>query len=65
MIILLIILSVLIIQCSNEYSGESEKSETEFIKDDAYTFVYEESETNIIKTNKTKIAFKENKNKGN
>ena len=65
MIILLIILSVLIIQCSNEYSGESEKSETEFIKDDANTFVYEESETNIIKTNKTKIAFKENKNKGN
>ena len=57
-IIFLIILSVLIIQCSNEYSGESEKSETEFIKDDAYTFVYEESETNIIKTNKTKIAFK-------
>ena len=57
-ILLLIILSVLIIQCSNEYSGESEKSETEFIKDDAYTFVYEESETNIIKTNKTKIAFK-------
>ena len=64
-IILLIILSVLIIQCSNEYSGESEKSETEFIKDDAYTFVYEESETNIIKTNKTKTAFKKNKNKGN
>ena len=62
-IILLIILSVLIIQCSNEYSGESEKSksETEFIKDDAYTSVYEESETNIIKTNKTKTAFKENK----
>ena len=60
-IILLIILSVLIIQCSNEYSGESEKSETEFIKDDADTFVYEESETNIIKTNKTKTAFKENK----
>ena len=60
-ILLLIILSVLIIQCSNEYSGKSEKSETEFIKDDAYTFVYEESETNIIKTNKTKTAFKENK----
>ena len=64
-IILLIILSVLIIQCSNEYSGESEKSETEFIEDDADNFVYEESETNIIKTNKTKISFKENKNKGN
>ena len=64
-IIFLIILSVLIIQCSNEYSGESEKSETEFIEDDADNFVYEESETNIIKTNKTKIAFKENKNKGN
>ncbi|WP_307971227.1 hypothetical protein [uncultured Brachyspira sp.] len=63
-IILLIILSVLIIQCSNEYSGESEKSETEFIEDDADNFVYEESETNIIKTNKTKTAFKENKNKG-
>ena len=62
---IVIILSVLIIQCSNEYSGESEKSETEFIKDDADTFVYEESETNIIKTNKTKTAFKENKNKGN
>lgn len=64
-IIFLIILLVLIIQCSNEYSGESEKSETEFIEDDADNFVYEESETNIIKTNKTKISFKENKNKGN
>ena len=62
-IILLIILSVLIIQCSNEYSGESEKSETEFIKDDADTFVYEESETNIIKTNKTKTALKKIKTK--
>ena len=33
-ILLLIILSVLIIQCSNEYSGESEKSEIEFIEDE-------------------------------
>lgn len=62
-IIFLIILSVLIIQCSNEYSGESEKSETEFIEDDADNFVYEEAETNIIKTNETKakIIPKENK----
>ena len=62
-ILLLIILSVLIIQCSNEYSGESEKSEIEFIEDDADNFVYEEAETNIIKTNemKTKIVPKENK----
>ena len=57
-IIFLIILSALIIQCSNEYSGESEKSETEFIEDDADNFVYEEVETNIIKT---KIVPKENK----
>ena len=60
-IILSIILSVLIIQCSNEYSGESEKSEIEFIEDDADNFVYEEVETNIIKTNKTKTTSKENK----
>ena len=62
-IIFLIILSVLIIQCSNEYSGESEKSksETEFIEDDADNFVYEEAETNIIKTNETKTTSKENK----
>ena len=64
-ILLLIILSVLIIQCSNETSGESEKSksETEFIEDDTDNFVYEEAETNIIKTNemKTKIVPKENK----
>ena len=62
-IILLIILSALIIQCSNEYSGESEKSETEFIEDDADNFVYEEAETNIIKTNETKVKIipKENK----
>ena len=60
-IIFLIILSVLIIQCSNEYSGESEKSETEFIEDDANNFVYEEVETNIIKTNETKTTSKENK----
>ena len=62
-IILLIILSVLIIQCSNEYSGESEKSETEFIEDDADNFVYEKVETNIIKTTETKskIVPKENK----
>ena len=64
-ILLLIILSVLIIQCSNETSGESEKSriETEFIEDDTDNFVYEEAETNIIKTNETKskIVPKENK----
>ncbi|WP_242003612.1 hypothetical protein [Brachyspira aalborgi] len=65
-IILLIILSVLIIQCSNEASGESEKSKSEIesIEDDADNFVYEEAETNIIKTNeaKTKIVPRENKN---
>ena len=60
-IIFLIILSALIIQCSNEYSGESEKSEIEFIEDDADNFVYEEAETNIIKTNETKTTSKENK----
>ena len=64
-ILLLIILSVLIIQCSNEASGESEKpkSEIEFTEDDTDNFVYEEAETNIIKTNemKTKIVPKENK----
>ena len=62
-IIFLIILSVLIIQCSNEASGESEKSksEIEFIEDDADNFVYEEAETNIIKTNETKTTSKENK----
>ena len=64
-IIFLIILSVLIIQCSNEASGESEKSksEIEFIEDDADNFVYEEVETNIIKTTETKskIVPKENK----
>ena len=60
-ILLLIILSVLIIQCSNEYSGESEKSEIEFIEDDADNFVYEKVETNIIKTNETKTTSKENK----
>ena len=64
-IIFLIILSVLIIQCSNETSSKSEKSksEIEFIEDDADNFVYEEAETNIIKTNetKTKIVPKENK----
>ena len=60
-IILSIILSVLIIQCSNEYPGESEKSEIEFIEDDADNFVYEEAEINIIKTNETKTTSKENK----
>lgn len=64
-IIFLIILSVLIIQCSNETLGESEKSksETESIEDDTDNFVYEEAETNIIKTNETKakIIPKENK----
>ena len=64
-IIFLIILSVLIIQCSNETLGESEKSksEIEFIEDDTDNFVYEEAETNIIKTNETKakIIPKENK----
>ena len=64
-IIFLIILSVLIIQCSNEASGESEKpkSETESIEEDTDNFVYEEVETNIIKTTETKskIVPKENK----
>ena len=62
-IIFLIILSVLTIQCSNEASGESEKpkSETESIEDDTDNFVYEEVETNIIKTNETKTTSKENK----
>ena len=60
-IILLIILSVLIIQCSNEYAGESEKSETESIEEDTDNFVYEEAETNIIKTNETKTISRENK----
>ena len=62
-IIFLIILSALIIQCSNETSSESEKSksEIEFIEYDADNFVYEEAETNIIKTNKTKTTSKENK----
>ncbi|WP_242003608.1 hypothetical protein [Brachyspira aalborgi] len=64
-IIFLIILSVLTIQCSNETSSKSEKSksEIEFIEDDADNFVYEEAETNIIKTNETKakIIPKENK----
>ncbi|WP_307971110.1 hypothetical protein [uncultured Brachyspira sp.] len=61
-IILLIILSVLTIQCSNETSSESEKSqiETESIEDDTDNFVYEEAETNIIKTNETKTTSKEN-----
>ena len=62
-ILLLIILSVLTIQCSNETSSESEKSksEIEFIEDDADNFVYEDAETNIIKTNETKTTSKENK----
>ena len=64
-IIFLIILSVLTIQCSNETSSKSEKSksETEFIEDDADNFVYEEAETNIIKTTETKskTVYKENK----
>ena len=62
-IIFLIILSVLTIQCSDEYSGESEKFqiEMESIEDDADNFVYEEAETNIIKTNETKTTSKENK----
>ena len=64
-IILLIILSVLIIQCSNEYSGESEKSETEFIEDDTDNFVYEEAETNIIKTTETKSKTVSKENKKN
>ena len=44
-IIFLIILSVLTIQCSDEYSGESEKFqiEMESIEDDADNFVYEEA----------------------
>ena len=64
-IIFLIILSVLIIQCSNKTSSKSEKSksETESIEDDADNFVYDEAETNIIKTNETKskTVYKENK----
>ena len=62
-ILLLIILSVLIIQCSNEYSGESEKpkSEIESIEENTDNFVYEEAETNIIKTNETKTISKEKK----
>ena len=62
-IIFLIILFSLIIQCSNEYSGESEKSqiEMESIEDDIDNFVYEEAETNIIKTNETKTTSKKNK----
>ena len=62
-IILLIILSVLIIQCSNETSSENEKSqiETESIEEDTDNFVYEEAETNIIKTNETKTTSRENK----
>ena len=62
-ILLLIILSVLIIQCSNETLDENKKSqfETESIEDDEDNFVYEESETNIIKTNETKTTSKENK----
>ena len=44
-IILLIILSVLTIQCSNETSSKSEKSksEIEFIEDDIDNFVYEDA----------------------
>ena len=62
-IIFLIILSVLIIQCSNETTEESQKTqiETEIIEDDTDNFVYEEAETNIIKTNETKTTSKENK----
>ena len=64
-IILLIILSVLIIQCSNETSSENEKSqiETEFIEDDTDNFVYEEEEINTIKPTETKskTVYKENK----
>ena len=62
-IILLIILSVLIIQCSNETSSENEKSqiETESIEEDTDNFVYEEAEINIIKTNETKTTSRENK----
>ena len=41
--------------------SEKSKSEIEFIEDDADNFVYEEAETNIIKTNETKTTSKENK----
>ena len=64
-IILLIILSVLIIQCSNETSSENEKSqiETESIEEDTDNFVYEEEEINTIKPTeiKSKTVYKENK----
>ena len=64
-IILLIILSVLIIQCSNETSSENEKSqiERESIEEDTDNFVYEEEEINTIKPTETKskTVYKENK----
>ena len=62
-IILLIIILVLPIQCSNETLDESEKSqiETESIEEDTDNFVYEEAEINIIKTNETKTTSRENK----
>ena len=64
-IILLIILSVLIIQCSNETSSENEKSqiETESIEEDTDNFVYEKEEINTIKPTETKskTVYKENK----
>ena len=64
-IILLIIISVLTIQCSNETSSENEKSqiETESIEEDTDNFVYEEEEINTIKPTETKskTVYKENK----
>ena len=66
-ILLLIILSALIIQCSNENSGKSEKSqiETEFIEDDADNFVYKEEEINTIKPTETKSKTVSIENKKN
>ncbi len=66
-IILLIILSVLIIQCSNETSSENEKSqiETESIEDEADNFVYEEEEINTIKPTETKSKTVSIENKNN
>ena len=68
--ILLIILSILIIQCSSETSNESGQSQTDLeftnynqTKEETDYFSYEtESQTNIVKTEeKSKTAVKENK----
>ena len=68
--ILLIILSILIIQCSSETSNESGQSQTDLeftnynqTQEETDYFSYEtESQTNIVKTEeKSKTAVKENK----